>query len=302
MSMSRREAFADVSNRRANPKTTSIATSPIPKSKALSSPSIPSSFAEQQALLEQESQRVEEAKRFLSIQRATLIDRKAKLKSARRNWKQDVLEAKSKGATAGSKQASILRKIQKVLDQQAEGLEQDELVLRDSEHWLRVKEARVEKLAEDLELQGNCDLSALSIDTQQLMAPLREGITSTPSKPSRSALKHEQDHGSKSKNSKEHRSHSAGHRHSHRSDSPTPIGMSTALERIENRLDVMAGLIGPSAKAAALLPPPPSSARPSDAVPKTKTSSSTRRRRSTSATNRHVGFAAAYPTGAPTVW
>ncbi len=158
--------LVDVSNQAAGRKATVLP--------ADSRSNVPLSLAEQQALLDQEQVRVGEAREYFTRQARLLAERRMKLKTARRNWKQDVLDAKARGVRADTADAALLRKIQRVLDQQAAELARDESILENSENWLQLKEAMVSKLRQDLEMNRDCDFSTLSIDTNVLMAPLRE--------------------------------------------------------------------------------------------------------------------------------
>lgn len=134
----------------------------------------PESYQEQRQLLVDERRRLQEAKAFVDNQRSSLEERRAQLKSARRHWKADVMDAKAQGVIATSKKGLLLQKVHKVLDKQAVGLQHDDNLLRDSEHWLKTKEQRLVKLEQQFDehersRQGAHDMSMASVDTTALL-------------------------------------------------------------------------------------------------------------------------------------
>lgn len=275
----------------------------------------PESFQEQRQLLVDERRRLLEAKAFVDNQRGSLEERRAQLKTARRHWKADVMAAKAQGVLANSKKGLLLQKVHKVLDKQTVGLQHDDNLLRDSEHWLRTKEQRLIKLETQLEehersRQGNLhDASFASVDTTVLLtgyfkpteivvpptaavssaaaphaAAAAEGpsATTTSSRP----VKHE----STSKTERRPSSHSVGASTAAIHNSiAVPAGrsispmLSKALERIERRLDKVALLVASSG---------PTGGKRSSSEP-SATQSAQRRRPSSRSTSRgrHVDFA-----------
>ncbi|RNF06120.1 uncharacterized protein Tco025E_07660 [Trypanosoma conorhini] len=133
---------------------------------------LPVSFQEQKLLLAGEHQRVAEGKRFVEIQRLSLEERRRQLKMAKHKWKQDVRAAKEEGIRASSKRGQLLNKIRLSLENQARGLEHDEVILRDSERWLLMKEQSVQQMEmqiKELEEGKGRDTSINSVDTVALM-------------------------------------------------------------------------------------------------------------------------------------
>ncbi|CUG89355.1 Hypothetical protein, putative [Bodo saltans] len=134
----------------------------------------PESYQEQRQLLVDERRRLQEAKAFVENQRTSLEERRTQLKSARRHWKADVMDAKAQGVVATSKKGLLLQKVHKVLDKQAVGLQHDDNLLKDSEHWLKTKEQRLVKLElqfdeHERSRQGTHDMSMASVDTTVLL-------------------------------------------------------------------------------------------------------------------------------------
>ncbi|ESL06839.1 hypothetical protein TRSC58_05480 [Trypanosoma rangeli SC58] len=132
----------------------------------------PVSFQEQKLLLAGEHQRVAEGKRFVDRQRLSLEERRYQLKLAKHQWKQDVRAAKEERVRASSKRGQLLNNIRLTLENQARGLKHDEVILRDSERWLLMKEQSVyqmEKQISELEEGKGYDTSINSSDTVALM-------------------------------------------------------------------------------------------------------------------------------------
>ena len=143
------------------------------------------SMDDQHRIIEQDQQRLHEARLFVDHQRAVLQERRQTLKLARSNWKRDVLEAKARGATCHSRTAEILRSVHAMLDKQAAGLDGDEALLQESEAWIATKEEALAKLKEEVDrhCHADCtnggDASFLSVDTQVLLAPLQPNSATT---------------------------------------------------------------------------------------------------------------------------
>ena len=115
-------------------------------------PRTPMGIHEQRVLIAQERCRLDDAAVFVEQQREALDARRRALKAARSNWKRDVLSAKERGVSASSKKAAVLRRIEMLLKQQAEGLEHDERLLADTSGWLAAKAQRLLSMESELEL------------------------------------------------------------------------------------------------------------------------------------------------------
>ncbi|ORC85841.1 uncharacterized protein TM35_000321560 [Trypanosoma theileri] len=142
----------------------------------------PVSFQEQKALLAGERYRIEEGKRFVENQRMGLEQRRFQLKTARHQWKQDVIAAKKEGLRSSSREGQLLNKLRITLENQAKGLEHDEVILRDSERWLLMKEQMVQEMERQInELEGGKarDTSTNSLDTVALMTSFFKPTTRT---------------------------------------------------------------------------------------------------------------------------
>lgn len=197
----------------------------------------PESFQEQRKLLADERRRLMEAKTFVDSQRAGLEERRAQLKAARHHWKVDILAAKAQGVAASSKKGMLLQKVHKVLDKQAVGLQHDDNLLKDSEHWLKMKEQRLLRLEEQMDEQERSrytipasphDVSAVSVDTTALITGFfKPRVVEEPPRVSAAP----------------------GRRELTTSTPPTrsisPM-LSKALERIERRLEKVASLVAVS--------------------------------------------------------
>ncbi|KAH9598367.1 WW domain [Trypanosoma melophagium] len=142
----------------------------------------PVSFQEQKALLAGERYRIGEGKRFVENQRTGLEQRRFQLKTARHQWKQDVIAAKKEGIRSSSREGQLLNKLRITLENQAKGLEHDEAILRDSERWLLMKEQMVQQMERQInELEGRKtrDTSTNSLDTVALMTSFFKPTTRT---------------------------------------------------------------------------------------------------------------------------
>ncbi|KPI86984.1 hypothetical protein ABL78_3937 [Leptomonas seymouri] len=140
--------------------------------------SLPLSFQEQRNLVESEQRRLQEGRRYVELQQQNLDERRQQLRRTRHQWKQDVLAAKAEGVRSSSKRGQLLNKVRLSLEEQAQGLEHDMLILRDSQLWLLSKEQRLMALERQIEEQERLktrsggDASALnnmSVDTAALM-------------------------------------------------------------------------------------------------------------------------------------
>lgn len=251
----------------------------------------PGSFQEQRKLLEDERKRLIEAKAFVENQRTSLEERRAQLKAAKKHWKSDVLAAKAQGIAATSKKGLLLQKVHKVLEKQAVGLQHDDNLLKDSEHWLRMKEQRLLKLEAQMEEQERSrtiglDVSATSVDTTALLTGF---FKPSPTSQQISERKEQQAPSAAAPLSvppalKKDRAATPPAR------SISPV-LSKALERIEKRLEKVASLVvanGPSSRSGSTSVDPPQH-NPSTATA-AQTNSKKRTSRSSSRT-RHVDFA-----------
>ncbi|KAG5509848.1 hypothetical protein JKF63_07493 [Porcisia hertigi] len=147
---------------------------------------LPLSFQEQRSLVDGERRRLQEGRKYVEQQQQNLEERGQQLRRTRHQWKQDVLAAKREGVRSSSKRGQLLNKVRLTLEEQAQGLEYDMLILRDSQVWLLSKEQRLRILEKQIEEQERLrgrnggEASALhnsSVDTAVLMTeffkPLR---------------------------------------------------------------------------------------------------------------------------------
>jgi hypothetical protein len=138
----------------------------------------PLSFQEQRNLVEGERRRLKEGRKYVELQQQNLEERRQQLKRTRHQWKQDVLAAKAEGVRSSSKRGQLLNKVRLSLEEQAQGLEHDMLILRDSQAWLLSKEQRLMALERQIEEQerlknrsggDGSTLNNTSVDTAALM-------------------------------------------------------------------------------------------------------------------------------------
>lgn len=146
--------------------------------KSAAAVNFPLSFQEQRNLVDGERRRLQEGRRYVELQQQNLEERRQQLRRTRHQWKQDVLAAKAEGVRSSSKRGQLLNKVRLSLEEQAQGLEHDMLILRDSQVWLLSKEQRLVALERQIEEQerlksrGGADVSTLnnmSVDTAALM-------------------------------------------------------------------------------------------------------------------------------------
>ncbi|CAJ1987020.1 WW domain containing protein [Leishmania donovani] len=139
---------------------------------------LPLSFEEQRSLVEGERSRLQEGRKYVELQQQNLEERKQQLRRTRHQWKQDVLAAKREGVRSSSNRGQLLNKVRLTLEEQAQGLEHDMMILRDSQVWLLSKEQRLITLEKQIEEQERLrsrnggEASALnncSVDTAALM-------------------------------------------------------------------------------------------------------------------------------------
>ncbi|KAK7202233.1 WW domain containing protein [Novymonas esmeraldas] len=160
--------------------TTSLAPPPLSgiQPKTASVFKLPLSFEEQRSLVDGERRRLQEGRRYVELQQQSLEERRQQLKRTRHQWKQDVLAAKREGVRSSSKRGQLLNRVRIALEEQAQGLEHDMMILRDSQVWLLSKEQRLVTLERQIEEQERLrsrnggEASALnncSVDTAALM-------------------------------------------------------------------------------------------------------------------------------------
>ncbi|GET86787.1 hypothetical protein, conserved [Leishmania tarentolae] len=139
---------------------------------------LPLSFEVQRSLVEGERSRLQEGRKYVELQQQNLEERKQQLRRTRHQWKQDVLAAKREGVRSSSNRGQLLNKVRLTLEEQAQGLEHDMMILRDSQVWLLSKEQRLitlEKQIEEQERLRSCNggegsaLNNCSVDTAMLM-------------------------------------------------------------------------------------------------------------------------------------
>lgn len=202
---------------------------------------LPLSFQEQRSLVDGERRRLQEGRRYVEQQQLNLEERRQQLKRTRHQWKQDVLAAKREGVRSSSKRGQLLNKVRFNLEEQAQGLEHDMMILRDSQVWLLSKEQRLMILERQIEEQERLrsrnggEASALnncSVDTAALMTgyfkPQRHSSTGQDLRFHRDAVPY----------------NGAGGSGVLASDgyATSPI-LSKALSRIERRLDEVTSII-----------------------------------------------------------
>ncbi|KAL7698888.1 hypothetical protein N2W54_005413 [Lotmaria passim] len=201
---------------------------------------LPLSFQEQRSLVEGERRRLQEGRRYVELQQQNLDERRQQLKRTRHQWKQDVLAAKAEGVRSSSKRGQLLNKVRLSLEEQAQGLEHDMLILRDSQVWLLSKEQRLLALERQIEEQeklrnrsgGDASmLNNISVDTAALMTgyfkPQRHSSVTAEAPVYRDAARH----GSLGSGSLQLDNYASN-----------PV-LSKALSRIEKRLDEVTSII-----------------------------------------------------------
>ncbi|KAG5510233.1 hypothetical protein GH5_08340 [Leishmania sp. Ghana 2012 LV757] len=139
---------------------------------------LPLSFEEQRSLVDGERSRLQEGRKYVELQQQNLEERRQQLRRTRHQWKQDVLAAKREGVRSSSNRGQLLNKVRLTLEEQAQGLEHDMVILRASQVWLLSKEQRLMTLERQIEEQERLrsrqggEASALnncSVDTAALM-------------------------------------------------------------------------------------------------------------------------------------
>ncbi|KAG5484488.1 hypothetical protein LSCM1_07859 [Leishmania martiniquensis] len=139
---------------------------------------LPLSFEEQRSLVDGERSRLQEGRKYVELQQQNLEERRQQLRRTRHQWKQDVLAAKREGVRSSSSRGQLLNKVRLALEEQAQGLEHDMMILRASQVWLLSKEQRLLTLERQIEEQERLrsrhggEASALnncSVDTAALM-------------------------------------------------------------------------------------------------------------------------------------